>query len=229
MFEVTAFDRYMGLTPDGNDANADAESEQIQLKTCPKCKKSIRRSGRYKRLVNSALRDIDLVKQRVRGELQPGDLRERLERFNDQFSASKLQGKQREFVEQLLLQYSDSDQRLLSADAIAYLRSLLSFFEALSRLREKFDSVCPAINFSDGGTTGDYVDQRLRFLRNMRALENWLFLFRLRFTNGECSQFDAEIRRAQRWITLLEALSQIKQTAISASRAMLYINMSTVV
>lgn len=211
VFEVTAFDRYMGLTPDGNDANADAESEQIQLKTCPKCKQPIRRSGRYKRLVNSTLRDIEVVKQRVRGELHPGDLLERLQRFEAQFATSNLKEKQRRFVDQLVQEY-ESGQRQLSADAVAYMKSLLSFFEVLSRVHEKLDSACPATALS-GSSSTEYLDQRLRFVRNLRALENWLFLYRLRFTNGQCSQFDAEIQRAQPWIALLEALSRINQTS----------------
>ena len=55
IIEVTALDQWMTTT-------TDKAEDSVQLKACPKCKKTIRNNLRYGDIINAALADIEKVK-----------------------------------------------------------------------------------------------------------------------------------------------------------------------
>ena len=221
IFEVSAFDKYIGLDSQNTSNSKTSLPEaavEIQLQTCPLCKRPIRKSGRYKSIINKILRDIELVKQRVRGELFPGNLRERFLQLNLEFLQSLSSSPHLTFFSQLIETYNSStrnrDRRIVSADSIAYLQSLVSFFNATQRLDQLLNSQCSeesgksntSIGTSQSVSSALYVTSRKNLIHNIKALEGWLRLRRQRFSELELKQLEAEHSRANHWINLLRAL-----------------------
>lgn len=229
VFEVSAFDKYMGLATANNDnqrasnsaSSTPPENEEIQLKTCPQCKTPIRKSGRYKSIVNHTLHDVELAKWNVRGELFPGDLEQRFSQFNLQMPQVCSSLPNRIFIFQMVEAYNSSsrksERRVLSADSIAYLQCLVTFSKTCQRLNQLANSQCPeptgeannrSAAQSEQATASSisYSTCRANLIRNIKSLESWLKIRRQRFSDFELTQFEAEQRRSNHWINLLMAL-----------------------
>lgn len=77
--------------------NDSAESQAIQLKTCPRCRTPIRCSLRYGNVIKQQLRDIENVKKKLLVEADSGLsskkrlLKDRLTTFSKKFNAENYQ------------------------------------------------------------------------------------------------------------------------------------------
>ena len=77
--------------------NDSAESQVIQLKTCPRCRKPIRCSLRYGNVIKQQLRDIEKVKKKILVEADSGLsskkrlLKGRLITLSEKFNAENYQ------------------------------------------------------------------------------------------------------------------------------------------
>jgi len=63
IFEVSGLDHWM----DQKDDDTDSKAVEIQFKSCPKCKTSVRRSLRYGNIIKQTLHDMEEVKNKILG------------------------------------------------------------------------------------------------------------------------------------------------------------------
>lgn len=168
-------DIYMEM--DDNSQRNEGEQVAIKLKECPKCRTPIRKNRRYGAHINRCLTEIEMVKQKIYGNLQ--DIKEQKKKLKLQWQ---------EYYDSVGLDiinvYSEMSKRLkekyITANELWSLENKMNFLVRLAKLRK----IQPAM-FSCQCFTSKVFEQ----------LQFWLNGTHPRLTEQQVFDFKRELQR----------------------------------
>ncbi|XP_068120429.1 NFX1-type zinc finger-containing protein 1 [Hyperolius riggenbachi] len=186
ILESSGMDTYMKGQSDSNEDCA------IKLKECPKCKTPIRKNLRYGTVINQTLKEIEKVKERVRGlPSQRIETSNRLIRNLEQMVEVRRNFSDEYYKLQETLEDPDTPLRTLIS-----VENLMLFYDKLAKLFGAIKKV------DDKEKTG---------LKNrLQEIMKWMNKTRLIFTEQELSDLQTEVTRFTYLLELLVKCQEAK-------------------
>lgn len=163
------------------------DNGEIQMKLCPKCKTPIRKSNRYRQIINKTLQDIEGVKRTVLVN------KDRIKRIEEDIRAAVEDETISEFrmvIKRRLNQMVEPK----SEQTLTALQNQLTLVKEIVKLEEQWRKHISGIAFADD------LKNTMKFLEHFK---DWVIEERSIMTPQETSDAELEISRSKAFLKLL--------------------------